>query len=115
MFGGVGVHNDLRRNPDHRRCSFGAKLGIPGEDLPKVAYALNDAQLYKGKDILVVGSSGRKQRMFPARAEPWTRNRNALLTMKGVRIIQPHHWRSGFRRTAVKAGGILSTTGDKTS
>ena len=33
------------------------KLGIPGEDLPKVAYALNGAHLYKGKDILIVGSS----------------------------------------------------------
>lgn len=31
------------------------KLGIPGEDLPKVAYRLIEAESYEGKDILVVG------------------------------------------------------------
>jgi len=31
------------------------KLGVPGEELPKVAYALLDAQAYRGRRILVVG------------------------------------------------------------
>jgi putative YpdA family bacillithiol system oxidoreductase len=31
------------------------KLGIPGEDLPKVMYSLLDAEAYTGKRILVVG------------------------------------------------------------
>ncbi len=31
------------------------KLGVPGEELPKVAYSLLDAQSYQGEDILVVG------------------------------------------------------------
>lgn len=31
------------------------KLGVPGEDLPKVMYRLLDAESYKGKKILVVG------------------------------------------------------------
>ncbi|MCA8943245.1 MAG: NAD(P)-binding domain-containing protein, partial [Planctomycetes bacterium] len=31
------------------------KLGVPGEDLPKVAYSLIDAQSYQGRRILVVG------------------------------------------------------------
>lgn len=31
------------------------KLGVPGEDLPKVMYRLLDAESYKGKRILVVG------------------------------------------------------------
>lgn len=31
------------------------KLGIPGEDLPKVSYSLLDAQSYEGRKILVVG------------------------------------------------------------
>lgn len=31
------------------------KLGVPGEDLPKVAYGLIDAQSYTGRRILVVG------------------------------------------------------------
>lgn len=31
------------------------KLGVPGEDLPKVAYSLLDAQSYTGRRILVVG------------------------------------------------------------
>lgn len=31
------------------------KLGVPGEDLPKVAYALLDAESYQGRAILVVG------------------------------------------------------------
>jgi len=31
------------------------KLGAPGEDLPKVAYSLLDAQSYTGRKILVVG------------------------------------------------------------
>ncbi|MHC5028398.1 MAG: NAD(P)-binding domain-containing protein [Planctomycetota bacterium] len=31
------------------------KLGVPGEDLPKVAYALIDAASYTNRDILVVG------------------------------------------------------------
>lgn len=31
------------------------KLGVPGEDLPKVAYSLMDAQSYQGRRILVVG------------------------------------------------------------
>jgi thioredoxin reductase/Pyruvate/2-oxoacid:ferredoxin oxidoreductase delta subunit len=31
------------------------KLGVPGEDLPKVAYSLIDAQAYAGRRILVVG------------------------------------------------------------
>jgi thioredoxin reductase (NADPH) len=32
-----------------------SKLGIPGEDLPKVAYRLDDAQRYEDKDILIIG------------------------------------------------------------
>jgi thioredoxin reductase/Pyruvate/2-oxoacid:ferredoxin oxidoreductase delta subunit len=31
------------------------KLGVPGEDLPKVAYSLLDARSYSGRRILVVG------------------------------------------------------------
>lgn len=31
------------------------KLGVPGEDLPKVAYSLLDAHSYQGRRILVVG------------------------------------------------------------
>ena len=31
------------------------KLGVPGEELPKVAYNLIDAQSYQGREILVVG------------------------------------------------------------
>jgi putative YpdA family bacillithiol system oxidoreductase len=31
------------------------KLGVPGEDLPKVAYRLIEAESYENKDILVVG------------------------------------------------------------
>ena len=31
------------------------RLGVPGEDLPKVAYGLIDAQSYQGRNILVVG------------------------------------------------------------
>ncbi|HEU4417674.1 MAG TPA: NAD(P)-binding domain-containing protein, partial [Planctomycetota bacterium] len=31
------------------------RLGVPGEDLPKVAYSLLDAQYYQGRSILVVG------------------------------------------------------------
>jgi dihydropyrimidine dehydrogenase (NAD+) subunit PreT len=31
------------------------KLGVPGEDLPKVAYNLVDAQSYQNRDLLVVG------------------------------------------------------------
>ncbi len=32
-----------------------AKLGVPGEDLPKVAYKLLEPEVYRGKRILVVG------------------------------------------------------------
>lgn len=32
-----------------------AKLGVPGEDAPKVAYALVDANAYQGRRVLVVG------------------------------------------------------------
>ncbi|HYL15747.1 MAG TPA: NAD(P)-binding domain-containing protein [Terriglobales bacterium] len=32
-----------------------AKLGIPGEELAKVAYRLDDAQRYEDKDILIIG------------------------------------------------------------
>jgi thioredoxin reductase/Pyruvate/2-oxoacid:ferredoxin oxidoreductase delta subunit len=32
-----------------------AKLGVPGEELPKVAYALTDANAYQGRRVLVVG------------------------------------------------------------
>jgi thioredoxin reductase len=31
------------------------KLGVPGEELPKVMYTLIDAEAYRGKQILVVG------------------------------------------------------------
>ncbi|CAG0979163.1 Ferredoxin--NADP reductase [Phycisphaerales bacterium] len=31
------------------------KLGVPGEDLPKVAHSLIDAESYKGRRVLVVG------------------------------------------------------------
>jgi thioredoxin reductase len=31
------------------------KLGVPGEELPKVMYSLLDAESYSGKEILVVG------------------------------------------------------------
>lgn len=31
------------------------KLGVPGEDLPKVAYSLLDAQSYTGRKIVVIG------------------------------------------------------------
>ncbi len=30
-------------------------LGVPGEELPKVAYRLEDAEAYRGREILVVG------------------------------------------------------------
>src|SRR5690606_19967982 len=32
------------------------KLGVPGEDLPHVAYTLSDPDAFVGKDILVVGA-----------------------------------------------------------
>jgi putative YpdA family bacillithiol system oxidoreductase len=32
-----------------------AKLGIPGEELPKVFYRLDDAQRYEDRDILIIG------------------------------------------------------------
>jgi thioredoxin reductase/Pyruvate/2-oxoacid:ferredoxin oxidoreductase delta subunit len=31
------------------------KLGVPGEELPKVTYSLTDAEQYRGKKVLVVG------------------------------------------------------------
>jgi thioredoxin reductase (NADPH) len=31
------------------------KLGVPGEDLPKVSYRIMEAESYEGKDLLVVG------------------------------------------------------------
>jgi thioredoxin reductase len=31
------------------------KLGVVGEDLPKVAYSLIDAESYQGRRVLVVG------------------------------------------------------------
>jgi len=31
------------------------KLGVPGEELPKVVYQLIDAEQYRGRDVLVVG------------------------------------------------------------
>ena len=31
------------------------KLGIPGEELPKVSYCVDDAQRYEDKDILIIG------------------------------------------------------------
>src|ERR1700758_1820961 len=33
----------------------GSRLGIPGEELPKVCYQLDDAAKYEDKDILIVG------------------------------------------------------------
>jgi thioredoxin reductase len=35
--------------------STAEKLGIPGEELAKVAYRLDDAQRYEDKDILIIG------------------------------------------------------------
>jgi len=32
-----------------------AKLGVPGEELPKVTYALTDANAYRGRRVVVVG------------------------------------------------------------
>ena len=31
------------------------KLGVPGEELPKVVYRLVDPEQYRGADVLVVG------------------------------------------------------------
>ena len=38
------------------------KLGVPGEDLPKVAYSLLDAESHRGCRILVVGGQQRGAR-----------------------------------------------------
>jgi thioredoxin reductase (NADPH) len=38
-----------------REVEVESRLGIPGEELPKVAYTLDDAGKYSDKDILIVG------------------------------------------------------------
>src|SRR5438105_4364595 len=63
-----------------------AKLGIAGEDLPKVAYRLDDAQRYEDKDILIIGGgdcairaalplgySGRNRDTLTYRGDPFQR------------------------------------------
>ena len=58
---GFTVHTDQRRYRARNVClALGRRgtprrLGVPGEKLPKVAYALMDAQSYRDRNLLVVG------------------------------------------------------------
>jgi len=50
------------------------KLGVPGEDLPKVAYSLLDARSYQGRRILVVGGGdGAAETALGLAAQPGNR------------------------------------------
>jgi thioredoxin reductase len=95
------------------------KLGVPGEDLPKVAYSLLDAHSFQGRRILVVGGgdsavetalglaeqpgnqvsiSYRREQFFRIRARNQQRleqalasNRLQALLASEVRAIHPQH------------------------
>src|ERR1700738_3314813 len=42
------------------------KLGVPGEDLPKVVYRLIDPEQYRGRKVIVVGAATARSRRPPA-------------------------------------------------
>lgn len=96
------------------------KLGVPGEDLPKVAYALLDAHSYRGRRILVVGGGDtaaetalalsvqpgnrvtiayRKERFFRARARTAERL-DAAIAAKRIDAL------FGARVVAVRPGAV---------
>jgi thioredoxin reductase/NAD-dependent dihydropyrimidine dehydrogenase PreA subunit len=55
------------------------KLGLPNEDLPKVAYNLIDPEQYSGKDIAVVGGGNAGLEAAQALGNPALRNRVTIL------------------------------------
>jgi putative YpdA family bacillithiol system oxidoreductase len=73
-------------------AAFDARLGIPGEDLPKVAYRLDDAQRYEDKDILIIG--GGDAAIRAALALGYSGRNRVTLTYRGDRFQSaPEHSR----------------------
>jgi thioredoxin reductase len=61
-------------------------LGIPGEELPKVAYRLDDAQKYEDKDILLVG--GGDAAMHAAVALSHANRNRVTLSYRGEHFLR---------------------------
>lgn len=55
------------------------KLGLPNEDMPKVAYTLLDPSQYRGKNVCVVGAGDSAVEAAQRLAEPRWNNRTHLL------------------------------------
>ena len=97
-----------RRNTSPRRCcwrSVGAarraKLGVPGEELPKVVYRLIDPEQYRGQQVIVVGGGDSALEAAASIAELGDTAGDALLPRRRVparQAAQP----SARRRSGAK-------------
>jgi thioredoxin reductase (NADPH) len=62
------------------------RLGIPGEELPKVVYRLDDAQKYEDKDILVIG--GGEPAIHAAVALSYAHRNRLTLSYRGEHFLR---------------------------
>ena len=79
------------------------KLGVPGEDLPKVVYRLIDPEQYTGKRVLVVGGGDSALEAAASIAEA---GGNATLSCRGEAFQRAKQRNRARVDAAVKAGSL---------
>lgn len=80
------------------------KLGVPGEDLPKVVYRLVDAEQYRGQSVLVVGGGDSALEAAASAAEAGARH--VVLSYRGDAFSRAKA-RNRERVERARAAGIL--------
>jgi thioredoxin reductase/ferredoxin len=80
------------------------KLGVPGEDLPKVVYRLVDPEQYRGQDVLVVGGGDSALEAAASAAEAGARH--VVLSYRGDAFSRAKA-RNRERVERARASGIL--------
>ncbi len=80
------------------------KLGVPGEELPKVVYRLIDPEQYRGQQVLVVGGGDSALEAAASVAELGDTATVLVLSRRGLPARQAAQSRSASRRRAPRAG-----------
>jgi ferredoxin len=78
------------------------RLGVPGEELPKVVYRLVDPAQYRGKHVLVVGWRRQRARSRRQHSRGAARHRHALPPQRSIQSCQAQE--PGTRGGGTQAG-----------
>ena len=80
------------------------KLGVPGEELPKVVYRLIEPEQYAGQNVVVVGGGDSALEAAASVAESGARS--VILSYRGAAFLRAKH-ANRHRVAAVEQSGIL--------